>query len=92
MTFQVFLGFFASVSDACFKRFICLQTYVANALSGCFKSILGVAHIAMALVASGQRLATGLRLLHRAACLALSSPLLSIPSLLFPSLHLDAIV
>jgi hypothetical protein len=60
MTFQVFLVFFASISDACFKCFICLQTYVANASSGCFKSILGVAHIAMVQMAGGQRLATEL--------------------------------
>jgi hypothetical protein len=30
---------FWSVSDAYFKYFICLQTYVANVSSGCFKSI-----------------------------------------------------
>ena len=37
MAFQVFSGVFASVSDTCFKCFICLQTYVANASSGYFK-------------------------------------------------------
>jgi hypothetical protein len=45
--FQVLSGIFASVSDACFKCFICLQMYDASVASGCFKSILGVAHIAM---------------------------------------------
>jgi hypothetical protein len=30
--------FLASVSDECFKCFICLQTYVANVASECFKS------------------------------------------------------
>jgi hypothetical protein len=33
--FQVF---FACVSDTCFKCFICFQTYVANVVSGYFKS------------------------------------------------------
>jgi hypothetical protein len=41
--FQVFLGVFISVSDVCFKYFICLQTYVVSVASGCFKSRLGVA-------------------------------------------------
>ena len=39
--FTWFLSVFANISDACFKCFICLQTYVASA-SGCFKSRLGV--------------------------------------------------
>ena len=41
MTFQVFLGVFASVSNACFKCFICLLLYVASVASGCFKSRSG---------------------------------------------------
>jgi hypothetical protein len=41
--FQVFSGVFASVSDACFKCFICLQTYVASVASECFKSRSDVA-------------------------------------------------
>jgi hypothetical protein len=53
MAFQVFFQMFsASVSDLCFKCFICLQTYIVNVLSQCFKSRSGVAHVAMALVAS----------------------------------------
>jgi hypothetical protein len=35
---QWFSGVFASVSDTCFKCFICLQTYVTSVVSGCFKS------------------------------------------------------
>jgi hypothetical protein len=38
MVFKCFMCFFASVSDACFKHFICLQTYVASVVSECFKS------------------------------------------------------
>jgi hypothetical protein len=45
--FQVLLGVFASVLDACFKYFICLQTYVASIVSEYFKSTSGVAHVAM---------------------------------------------
>ena len=41
------LGIFASVSDACFKCFIYLQTYIASVLSRCFKTRLSVAHVAM---------------------------------------------
>ena len=43
--FQVFSRVFASVSDACFKCFICLQMLVANILSKCFKSRSGIAHV-----------------------------------------------
>jgi hypothetical protein len=38
LVFKFFLGIFASVSDACFKYFIYLQTYVASVASECFKS------------------------------------------------------
>jgi hypothetical protein len=38
MTFQVFLGVFASVLDACFNCFIFLQAHVAKVYYGCFKS------------------------------------------------------
>ena len=34
----MFSDVFASVSDACFKCFICLQTYAASVASECFKS------------------------------------------------------
>ena len=40
----VCLQWFSSVSDACFKCFICLQTYVASIAPGCFKSRSDVAH------------------------------------------------
>jgi hypothetical protein len=44
MIFKCFSGaFFASVSEVCFKCFICLQTYVASVASRCFKSKSGVA-------------------------------------------------
>ena len=36
-------NFFVSVSDVCFKCFICPQMYVANVLFGRFKSRSGVA-------------------------------------------------
>jgi hypothetical protein len=52
-SFQVFLGVFASVSDACFKYFICFQTYVTNVSSECFKSRSVVPHVAMAPADSG---------------------------------------
>ena len=42
--FQVFSGVFASVSDSCFKCFICLQTYVSVA-SKCFKKVDRVLHM-----------------------------------------------
>ena len=45
--FKCFSGVFASVLDVCFNCFICLQTYVVNVLSGCFKSRSGVARVAM---------------------------------------------
>jgi len=41
----VFLCIFASVSYACLKCFICLQTYIGNVASGCFQSRSGVAHV-----------------------------------------------
>ena len=40
---SVFQVFFATVSDACFKCFICLQPYVASVVSRCFESRSGVA-------------------------------------------------
>jgi hypothetical protein len=42
--FQMFLGVFTSVPDACFNCFICLFLYVATVVSKCFKSRSGVAH------------------------------------------------
>jgi hypothetical protein len=44
MVFKCFSGVFTSVSDDCFKCFICLLLYVATIVSGCFKSKSGVAH------------------------------------------------
>jgi hypothetical protein len=74
----------AMATRACFKSiFQLFQIYVANILSGCFKSRSSVAHVAMAPVAGGQRLAIGLRLLPRAARLGLSFPL---PSPFLPSI------
>jgi hypothetical protein len=45
--FKVFLDVFTNVLDACFMCFICLQTYLSNVVSRCFKSRSGVAHVAM---------------------------------------------
>jgi hypothetical protein len=42
--FQVFSCVFAIISDACFKYFICLRTYVTSVASGCFKSRSGITH------------------------------------------------
>jgi hypothetical protein len=85
---SVFRVFFASVLDTCFKCFICLQMYVANVSSECFKSRLNIAHVIMVPVDGGQRPAVGLRLLPHVTRLALLS-LLAPP---FPSLHLAAAV
>ena len=41
--FTMISSVFASVSDACFKCFICLQTYVASVAFECFKSRLRIA-------------------------------------------------
>jgi hypothetical protein len=41
---NVFLDVFASVSDTCFRCFICLLLYVATVVSRCFKSRLSVAN------------------------------------------------
>ena len=43
MVSSVSCVFFANVSDACFKRFICLETYVVSVASRCFKSRSDVA-------------------------------------------------
>jgi hypothetical protein len=45
--FKCFSCVFSSISYACFKCFICLQTYVVIVASGYFKSRSGVAHVAM---------------------------------------------
>jgi hypothetical protein len=47
IVFKCFSDVFASVSNACFKCFICLQMYVASVAFEYFKSRLSVAHIAM---------------------------------------------
>jgi hypothetical protein len=85
MTFSSVFGFFASVSNICFKCFVYLQTHIVNVSYGCLKSRSDVAHVAMAPVAGEQRPAAWLRLLPCAAQLTL----LSLP---FPSLHLAAAV
>jgi hypothetical protein len=77
-------GVFASVSDACFKCFIYLYTYVAHVSYGCFKNRSGATHFAMALVAGEQQPNVGLQLLPHAAPLVLSSPL--------PLLHLASML
>jgi hypothetical protein len=41
MVVKYFSGVVVSVSDACLKCFICLQTYVSNVASGCFKKQIG---------------------------------------------------
>ena len=43
MVFKCVSCVFASVSDAFFKCFICLQTYIASVAYGCFKSRSGIA-------------------------------------------------
>ena len=48
----MFSGVFTSVSDACFKFFICFETYVASVASECFKSRSGVASLSSPFVAS----------------------------------------
>ena len=82
MAFHEFSGVFVSVLDACFKCFICVQTYVANVLSEYFKSRSGFAHVAMSSVAGGQRPRHGFGsyLVRHAS----PSPLLSLPSFPFP--------
>jgi hypothetical protein len=87
---SVFWIFFSSVLDACFKYFICLHTYVVNVLYECFNSKSGVAHVAMAPVAGGQRLAARLRLLPRAFLGRCASPSPPFPSLPFPLSHRDS--
>jgi hypothetical protein len=49
--FKCFSGVFLSVSDTCFKCFICLQTYVVSFASECFESRSGVASPSSASVA-----------------------------------------
>jgi hypothetical protein len=44
---SVFLVCFTSVSDACFKCFICLHTYVTSVPYKCFKSRSDVARVAI---------------------------------------------
>jgi hypothetical protein len=75
-------SFFATILNAWFKCFICLHTYLVNVSSRCFKSTLGVAHVAMAPMAGGQQSVARLRLLPHAVRLALSSPLSLLPSFL----------
>jgi hypothetical protein len=75
----------------CFRCVFYLSLDVfANVSSGCFKSRIGIAHVAMMPVAGGQRPTAGLQLLPRAFLVwrASSSPLLSLPFLSFsPSRH-----
>jgi hypothetical protein len=44
MIFKYFFRCFASVSNTCFKCFICLLLYIATVAFGCFKSRSGVTH------------------------------------------------
>jgi hypothetical protein len=43
--FKCFFYVFTSVSDTCFKRFVCFQTYVAIVVSGCFTTKSNVASL-----------------------------------------------
>jgi hypothetical protein len=43
--FQVFLGVFASVLDACFECFICLQMYVVSVVHVCCKHMFPMFHL-----------------------------------------------
>jgi hypothetical protein len=52
LVFKCFMCFFASVSDAGFKRFICFHTYVANVVSRYFKSRSSVASLSSSFVVS----------------------------------------
>jgi hypothetical protein len=54
LVLQCFSCVFASVSDICFKCFICLQTYVVNVAFGCSKSRLCVASPSLLSAASSQ--------------------------------------
>jgi hypothetical protein len=53
MVFKCFLCVFASVSETCLKCFIYLRTYVESVAFGCFKSRLGVVHVAMRVRSGG---------------------------------------
>jgi hypothetical protein len=75
--FSCVFGCFCKCFRCMFQMFHLLQTYVVSVASGYFKSRSGVAHIAIALVAGGQRPAVELRLLPCAARLAL--PFLPFP-------------
>jgi hypothetical protein len=82
-----FSSVFTSVTNPCFKCFICLYKYVANVLSGCFKFRLGVAHIARAPVAGDSGLPLGLGSYLAPSSHGVPRPLLSLsplPSLPFP--------
>jgi hypothetical protein len=74
------------ISIACFKCFICLRRMLQMFRLDVSKSRSGVAHVAIAPMARGQRLVVGLRLLPRAflARHDSPSPLLSLLSLPFP--------
>jgi hypothetical protein len=52
MVSSVFSGVFASVSDACFKCFIYLYTYVVSVASRCYKSRLDVTSLSLPSAAS----------------------------------------
>ena len=59
MAFHEFSGVFVSVLDACFKCFICVQTYVANVLSEYFKSRSGVVSPSLSAASLGVSSAPG---------------------------------
>jgi hypothetical protein len=86
MVFKCFQVFF-------FKCFRCKFQVLHLSSDVCFKSRSDVAHVVMVPVAGRQWSGAGLRLLpSRAPRPLLSSPLLSLPSLPFSSLHLDAAI
>jgi hypothetical protein len=53
--FQLFSGVFLSVSEACFKYFLYLQTYITTVVFGCFKSRSGVASLLLGMSSSRHR-------------------------------------
>jgi hypothetical protein len=53
MVLKCFSSAFVSVSDACFKCFICLQMYVVGAVSRCFKKKIRMLYTGYAWKAGG---------------------------------------
>jgi hypothetical protein len=59
MVFKCVSEVFSSVSEACFKCFNYLQTYVATVVFGCFKSRLSVASLLLPTFSCISRLGVG---------------------------------